>query len=82
METNNAIIANCTNCEYVLYKHTDGIRLERCKVFHRKEKFNSIPINPEARDSVLNGSLDLCERYSPASQLENQGMEIIYDLIE
>ena len=82
MEINNIIIANCTNCEYVLYKHTDGIRLERCKVFHRKDKFNSLPINHDAQESVLNGSLDLCEKYSPSSQLENQGIEIIYDLIE
>ena len=79
MNPNNLVNANCTNCEYVLYKHTDGIRLERCKVFHRKDKFNSIPINPEARDSVLNGSLDLCEKYSPALELIINGVIFVYD---
>ncbi|MEK6873645.1 MAG: hypothetical protein AABW91_02275 [Nanoarchaeota archaeon] len=37
METSNILDANCTNCEYVKYEHTDGIRLENAVFFIEKE---------------------------------------------
>ena len=81
MELYNLINANCTNCEYVNYSHTDGIRLERCKVFHKKDKFKSLPINTEARESILNGAKDLCEKYSPALDLIMDGKSFVYDVV-
>lgn len=78
METSNILDANCTNCEYVKYEHTDGIRLEKCSVFHRKGKFNSLPINKTAEEAVLNGHKGLCEKYSPALALIMQGATFVY----
>jgi len=70
----NEIIANCTNCEHVKYYHTDGIRLERCEVFHKKDRFKGLPINPEAEESVMEGNLNLCEKYQQSQELLNQGI--------
>jgi len=65
--------ANCSNCEYVKYYENDEIRLERCSVFHHAEKFNGLPINVAAQESILNweneNPIDLCEKYQRAKEL-------------
>jgi len=68
------IVANCTNCEYVEYRHTDGIRFERCSVFHKKDKFKGLPINSIAEEAVMEGNLNLCERYQQSQDLINQNI--------
>ena len=76
MELNDTIKANCTNCVYVQYFHTDAVRFERCSVFYKKDKFKSIPINRQAMDSVLNGNPNLCERYKKSMEIDK---EVVYE---
>ncbi|MFA6023307.1 MAG: hypothetical protein WC781_04420 [Candidatus Pacearchaeota archaeon] len=71
MELRTEIKANCTNCNYVAYIHTDGIRYERCKI---RKKYNTVSINPMALQSIeewddSKGPIDLCERYSKTDKL-------------
>ncbi|OIO41263.1 hypothetical protein COU56_02270 [Candidatus Pacearchaeota archaeon CG10_big_fil_rev_8_21_14_0_10_31_9] len=72
------ITASCTNCEYVLYKESDSIRLERCKGV--RIGFNNLPLNKEAEEAVLNGNQLLCERYCPSKSL--LGLRIQIDIVQ
>ncbi|MEM3112950.1 MAG: hypothetical protein QXI33_00825 [Candidatus Pacearchaeota archaeon] len=78
MERRSEIRANCSNCKYVIYYHIDPVRFERCSVFRMKEKFNALPTNPLAMESVLNGSQELCEKYQPSELLRKNGINVFY----
>ena len=72
MERKSEIKANCSNCVYVSYLESDGVRFERCKI---RRKYNQFKTNPLALESVENGCESLCEKYQPAQELK---MVIVY----